>query len=167
MQNILNIVKGIGWIDGLVLLVILFLLIRGFIRGASGELSDLISAVAMAALFLFGFPPLLAKLKTLAFLAAYPQASLFIAIILIAVAVIALRLLLRNVLARSISLILPKLFDRILGGIFGGISAVIFVIILCAFGFLSATENAQQQAATRSVVIEKLTPLISKLTNAD
>jgi len=75
-------------------------------------------------------------------------------------------LLSRNVLAHSISLILPKLFDHILGGIFGGINAVILVIFLCACGFLSTTENAQQQAAKRSVVIEKLSPLISKLTNA-
>ena len=166
MQNILNTVKGIGWIDGLVLLVILFLLIRGFVRGASGELSGLISSVAMVLLFVFGFPPLLSKLKTFAFLADYPQASFFIAVILIAVAVIALWLLSRNVLARSISLILPKLFDRILGGIFGGLNAVIVVILLCVFGFLGSTENAQQLAAKRSVVIEKLTPLISKLTNA-
>ena len=163
MQNILNIAKGIGWIDGLVLSVILFLLIRGFVRGASGELSSLISSVAMVVFFIFGFPPLLGKLKALTVLASYPQASGFIAFILIIVAAIVIWLVLRNVLARSISLILPKLFDRILGGIFGGIKAVILVIFLCAFGFLSTTENAQQQAAKRSVVIEKLRPFLTKL----
>ena len=166
MQNLLNTVKGIGWIDGLVLLLILFLLIRGFVRGASGELSSLISFCAMAVFFIFGFPPLLGKLKAVAFLADYPQASRFIAIILILVATIALWLLSRKLLAHSITLILPKLFDHVLGGIFGGISAVILVILLCACGFLSATENAQQQVAKRSVVIEKLSPLISKITNA-
>ena len=164
MQTLLNTLKGIGWIDGLVLLVILFLLIRGFIRGASGELSSLISFCAMMLFFIFGFPPLLGKLQTLAFIADYPQASRFIAFILIAVATVALWLLSRKLLAHSITLILPKLFDHVLGGIFGGISAVILVILLCACGFLSSTENAQQQMAKRSVVVEKLSPLIAKLT---
>ena len=163
MQDLLNTVKDIGWIDGIILLVILYLLIRGFIRGASGELSSLISLCAMAALLIFGFPPLLQMIKTSKFLTGYPHASQFIAFILIAVASIALWLLSRKLLAHSISLVLPKVFDRVLGGIFGGISAVIFVALLCAGGFLSATENAQQQAANRSVFIEKLNPLLTKI----
>jgi len=166
MQNILNIAKDIGWIDGLVLSAILFLLIRGFIRGASGELSSLIASSAVVAFLIFAIPPLLTQLKALTFLADYPQAIRFIAFILIVVACVALWLLSRKLLARSISLVLPQLFDRILGGVFGGAKAVILVILLCAFGFLGSTENIQQQAAQRSVVIEKLTPLISKLTNA-
>ena len=166
MQNLLNTVKGIGWIDGLVLLAILFLLIRGFVRGASGELSSLISCCALAVFLAFGFPPLLGKLNAVTFLADYPQASRFIAVIVIAVATVALWMLSRKVLAHSITLILPKIFDHVLGGIFGGIKAVILVIILCALGFLSSTENAQQQAAKRSVIIEKLSPLIAKLTQA-
>ena len=163
MQNLLDIVKGIGWIDWLVLLMIAYLIIRGFARRASGELSGLISSIAMALFFIFGFPPLLNKLKAFPFLSDYPQASRFIALILIVVGTIALWLLSRNVLARSISLVLPKLFDHILGGIFGSIKAVILVIVLCACGFLSSTENARLHAAKRSVVIEKLAPLISKI----
>jgi len=167
MQNALNIVKDIGWIDGIVLLVIVYLLIRGFVRGASGELSSLISFCAMAALFVFGFAPLQQMMKASAFLSGYPQASRFVAFILIAVAAVALWLLLRKLLSHSIGLVLPKPFDHVLGGIFGGISAVIFVALLCAGGLLSATENAQQQAASRSVFIEKLRPLLSKLLNPD
>ncbi|MCL2105405.1 MAG: CvpA family protein [Kiritimatiellaeota bacterium] len=165
MNNLLNIAKDIGWLDGAILLVILYLIVRGFIRGASGELSSLISFGAMAALFVFGFPPLLRMMKASKLLSDYPQASRFIAFILIAVAAIALWLLSRKLLAHSISLILPKPFDHVLGGIFGGISAVIVVALLCAGGFLSATENVQQQAASRSVFIEKLSPLLSKLLN--
>ncbi|MCL1920315.1 MAG: CvpA family protein [Kiritimatiellaeota bacterium] len=166
MQNLLNTVKGIGWIDGLVLLAVLFLVVRGFVRGASGELSGLLSTCAMALFCLFGFSPLMGKLKAIRFMADYPQASRFIALILIAVAAIALWLLSRKLLAHSISLILPKLFDRILGGVFGGISAVIIVILCCAGGIFGSPENAQRQTAGRSVVIEKLAPLIEKITNA-
>ena len=167
MQNLLNIAKGIGWIDGIVLLVILYLLIRGFIRGASGELSSLISFCAMTALFVFGFPPLLQKVRSAAFLADYPQASQFIAFILIAVAVIALWMLSRKLLAHSISLVFPQPFDNVLGGIFGGIKAVILVALLCAGGFLSSTENVQQQAASHSVFFEKLTPFFAKLLTSE
>ena len=167
MQNLLNIAKGIGWIDGIVLLMILCLIIRGFTCGASGELSSLISFCAMALLVVFGFPPLLQKIKTTAFLADYPQASRIVAFIVITVASIALWLLARKLLAHSISLVLPKLFDHVLGGVFGGVKAVILVALLCAGGFFSATENARQQAVDRSVFIEKLTPLFAKLFKHD
>jgi len=164
MQPLMNIVKGIGWIDGLVLLAITYLIIRGFVRRASGELSALVSSCAMLAFLLFGFRPLLAALKAVTFLSGYPQANRFLALILIGVASVAVWMLLRKLLAQGISLVIPKLFDHILGGILGGITAVVFVVLLCAFGFLGSTEETQQQAAKRSVAIEKLTPLFSKLT---
>ena len=167
MQNILDIAKGIGWIDGVILAMIAILIIRGFIRGASGELSSLIASCAMAALFVFGFPPLLRWMKASAFLSGYPQAGRYVAFILMAVAVIALWLVSRKLLAHSISLVLPKLFDHVLGGIFGGAKAVILVALLCAGGFLGTTENVRQQAADRSVFVEKLTPLLSKLLNPE
>jgi len=163
MQTIWDIAKEIGWIDGLALTLILVLLIRGFIRGASGELSSLISSCAMAALFIFGFQPLLRWVKASSFLADYPQASRLITFILIAVAVIALWLLSRKLLAHSISLVIPKVFDHVLGGIFGGVKAVILVALLCAYGFFGTAANTQPQAAGRSVLIEKLNPLLSKL----
>jgi len=167
MQTLLDTVNTIGWLDGIVLVVILCLLLRGFIRGASGELSSLLSLCAMAALMGFGFLPLLQMIQASAFLSDYPRASRFIAFILMTVAAIALWLLSRKLLARSISLVLPKLFDHLLGGIFGGVKAVIVVALLCAGGFLGSAENAQPQTQTRSAVIEKLTPLFSKLLNAN
>jgi len=167
MQNLPDIPKGIGWIDGIVLAAILYLLVRGFIRGASGELSRLIASCLMAAVFIFGFPLLQNAIKASAFLSDYPQAGRLTAFIVMAVATIALWLLSRKLLAHSISLVIPKPFDHVLGGIFGGIKAVILVALLCAWGFLSTTENVQQQAARHSIFIENLSPLFSKLLKPD
>jgi len=167
MQNVLDTAKGIGWIDGIILALILALLIRGFIRGASGELSSLISSCAMAALVAFGYQPLHRWVNATSFLSGYPQASGFITLILMGVAVIALWLLSRKLLAHSISLVIPNVFDHVLGGIFGGIKAVILIALLCAGGYFGTPENVQRQAADRSVFIEKLTPLLTKILKPD
>jgi len=163
----LTMLKEIGWMDGLALGVIAFLVILGFIRGCSGELGRLVAVGSAAALGYFGFQPVLRVVGRAKLFEANPYAPRLVTFILLFVVCIALWLGLRHLLAEGIKLVVAQPFDAILGGIIGGIKAFIFVAVCCTFGLLNPNPAERSQFQQKSVAVQKLSPFLEKITSPD
>jgi uncharacterized membrane protein required for colicin V production len=159
--------KEIGWMDGLALCAVLFLVIRGFVCGCSGEIGRFVGVVTAAAAGFFGFAPLARAVLAAGLFHANPYAGRLVVFILLSVVCIALWLGLRRLLAGAIRLAIAQPFDAILGGVFGGIQAFILVAVLCAFGLLSPRESDRARFQQHSVTAQKLAPLLKRITSPD
>jgi len=159
--------KDIGWMDGLALGVIAFLVVLGFVRGCSGELGRLVAVGSAAALGFFGFAPVLRVVGSANLFNANPYAARLVTFILLFVVCIALWLGLRHLLAEGIKLVVAQPFDAILGGIIGGIKAFIFVAVCCTFGLLNPNATERTRLQQKSFAVQKLSPYLEKLTSPD
>ena len=162
---VLTTLRDIGWMDGLALAVIAFLVILGFVRGCSGELGRLVALGSAAALGFFGFVPVLRVVLSAKIFAANFDAARLVTFILLFVVCIALWLGLRHVLAEGIKLVVSQPFDAILGGIIGGVKAFIFVAVCCTFGLLNPNAAERSQLQKKSVAVQKLSPYLEKFTS--
>jgi len=159
--------KDIGWMDGLALGVIAFLVVLGFVRGCSGELGRLVAVGSAAALGFFGFAPVLRVVGSAKLFSANPYAVRLVTFILLFVVCIALWLGLRHLLAEGIKLVVAQPFDAILGGIIGGIKAFIFVAVCCTFGLLNPNAAERTRLQQESIAVQKLSPYLEKFTSPD
>jgi uncharacterized membrane protein required for colicin V production len=163
----LTALKEIGWIDGLALAAAVVLVILGFIRGCSGELGRLIAVGAATAVGVFGFAPVLHVVRNAHLIGSNPYAWRLVTYIVLLVACIALWLGLRHFLAEGIKLVIAQPFDAILGGIIGGLKAFVLVAVLCTFGLLNPNEADRNRLHQKSVTVQKLSPILEKLTSPD
>ncbi len=159
--------KDFGTVDYLAFGAVAFLVLRGLIRGGSGEIGRLVGAVAAAAAGYFGFAPVARLVLTSSMFHDNPYAGRLVAFILLGVACLALWLVLRRLLADVIRLALAQPFDAILGGMFGGIKAFILVAVLCTFGLLNPVENGRVRFKQDSVTVQKFAPLLKRITSPD
>ncbi len=159
--------REIGWVDGLVLGAVSFLVILGFIRGCSGELGRLLAMGVAAAAGVFGFAPVLRMVHAAKLFDANPYAGRLVTYILLLVVCIALWWGLRHLLAEGIRLVVAQPFDAILGGVIGGIKAFILVAVLCTFGLLNPNAAERTRLQQKSVTVQKLSPLLEKITSPD
>lgn len=165
--SMLTFVKEIGWLDGLALAVITVLVILGFVRGCSGELGRLLALGVAAAAGYFGFSPLSKFVLASNLFKANVYAGRLVVFIVLLVVCIALWLGLRHLLAEGIKLVVAQPFDAILGGVIGGLKAVIFVAICCTFGLLNPNAAERNQFQKKSVTVQKLSPFLEKITSPD
>ena len=159
--------KEIGWLDGLALAAVAFLVIRGFVSGCSGELGRLVALGAATALGYFGFAPASRLVLSVKLFSANPYAERLTVFILLFVVCIALWLGLRKLLSEAIRLVVAQPFDSILGGIIGGMKAFILVAVLCTFGLLNPNAAARKSLQEKSFAAQKLSPLLKKITSPD
>lgn len=164
MTSISKTLETIGWVDGMAILVIVFLIVRGFLRGCSGELGRLIALCTAAAVGYFGFTPLFQAAKSIQFLKTHPETAHLIVVIAAFVVCIALWLGLKTLLAESIKLAIPQPFDSILGGVFGGIKALIFVAVLCTLGLMNPAQGGRRWFSHNSMTVDQLSPVIQRIT---
>lgn len=162
-----EILKQIGWLDGLALAAIVFLVICGFVRGCSGELGRLVAILAAAAVGFFGFAPVSRVVRSANVFGANEYAGRLVVFILLFVVCVALWLGLRHLLAEGIRLVIDQPFDAILGGIIGGIKAFILVAVLCAFGLLNPNASERTRLQEKSFAAQKISPLLNKITSPD
>lgn len=162
---VLTTLRDIGWMDGLALGVVAFLVILGFVRGCSGEIGRLVAVGAAAALGYFGFVPVLRVVLSARLFASNFDAARLVTFILLFVICIALWLGLRHFLAEGIKLVVAQPFDSILGGIIGGVKAFIFVAVCCTFGLLNPNAAERSQLQKKSVAVQKLAPYLEKFTS--
>jgi uncharacterized membrane protein required for colicin V production len=161
------ILKQIGWLDGLALAAIAFLVIRGFVLGCSGELGRLVAILSAAAVGFFGFAPVSRLVFSASLFGANVYAGRLVVFILLLVVCVALWLGLRRLLSEGIRLVVDQPFDSILGGIIGGIKAFVLVAVMCAFGLLNPNSAERTRLQEKSFAAQKLSPLLNKITSPD
>ena len=152
-----------GW-DYLAFGAVAFLVIRGFIRGCSGELSGLVGVLTAVAVGYFGFDPVARTVLSAKIFAANPYAGRLIAFILILVVCLAIWLMLGRLLKEGLQMVVPQPFDALLGGVVGGIKAFVVVAALCTLGLLNPHAEGRAQLQEKSVTVEKLAPWLKRIT---
>ncbi len=153
--------------DALAAGAIIFLVIRGFVRGGSGEIGRLVGVVTAAAVGYFGFVPVARLVQSSHLFSANPQAGRLVAFILLSVVCVALWLVLGRLLTDLIALAIAEPFDAVLGGVIGGIKAFILVAVLCTLGLLNPSAQERSQFQKQSVMAQKLAPLLKRITSPD
>lgn len=160
-----TILKEIGWVDALAFAAVAFLVIRGFVRGCSGELGRLVAVCTAAAVGFFGFAPVSRVILTSKLLNANPYAGRLVAFILLFVVCVALWLGLSRLLSEIIRLVVAQPFDAILGGIIGGVKAFVLVAVLCTFGLLNPNASERARFESQSFAAQLLSPYLKRLTS--
>ncbi len=156
--------KEMGWLDMLAFGGIAVLVIRGFLRGCSGELSGLVGVLAAAATGFFGFDPVVRTVLSAKFFNTNPYAGRMIAFILILVVSLAVWLVLRRLLKDGLETVVPQPFDAVLGGVIGGVKAFVLVAVFCTFGLLNPRAEGRAQLQNDSVTVQKLAPYLKRIT---
>jgi uncharacterized membrane protein required for colicin V production len=159
--------KELGWLDALALGTVSFLVLRGFVRGCSGELGRLVAVCTAAAIGFFGFAPVSRAVLSLSLFSANLYAGRLAAFILLFVVCIAVWLGLGRLLSEAIRLVVAQPFDAILGGLIGGLKAFILVAVLCAFGLLNPNAAERTRLQEQSLTAQKLSPLLKRITSPD
>ncbi|MDD4442236.1 MAG: CvpA family protein [Kiritimatiellae bacterium] len=152
-----------GLWDFLAFGAVAWLVIRGFLRGCSGEVSGLVGLLAAAALGYFGFAPVERTVLAAKLLAANPYAARLIAFMLILVACFSVWLLIGRMLKEALQLVVRQPFDALLGGVIGGLKAFVAVAALCTLGLLSPREADRTRLQDRSLTVKKLAPLLHRI----
>lgn len=163
----LSLLKEIGWIDALSFGALAFLVIRGFVRGCSGELGRLVAVCTAAGVGYFGFAPVSRLVLMAKLFHSNQYAGRLVVFIVLFVACVAIWLFLSRMLSEVIRLVVAQPFDAILGGIIGGIKAFILVAVLCAFGLLNPNEAERAQFKNQSFAAQTLSPLLKRITSPD
>ena len=156
--------KDLGLWDFLALGALAFLVIRGFIRGGSGEIGRLVGVLAGAAVGYFGFTPTVRVVLSAQMFNANPYAGRMIVFILLLVVCLAVWFGISRILTDSIRLAIPQPFDTLLGGVIGGVKAFVLVAILCTLGLLNPREKARSRFQEESVTVQKFAPLLEHFT---
>ncbi|HRT30181.1 MAG TPA: CvpA family protein [Kiritimatiellia bacterium] len=151
-------------LDYLAFGAVAWLVIRGFMRGCSGELSGLVGLLAAAAIGYFGFAPLERTILAAKLLAANPYAARLITFMLILVACFSVWLLITRMLKEALELVVIQPFDALLGGIIGGVKAFIAIAVLCTLGLLNPHEADRARLQDRSLTVKKFAPLLQRVT---
>lgn len=159
--------KEIGWVDAAAFGAVAFLVVRGFIRGCSGELGRLLAVCAAAGAGFLGFAPVSRLVLSAKLFSANPYAGRLVSFILLLVVCVAVWLFLSRTLSEALRLVVAQPFDAILGGIIGGLKAFILVAVLCTFGLLNPSEQGRTTFKDQSVAAQKLSPLLKRFTSPD
>lgn len=142
---------------------IAFLVIRGFVRGCSGEISRLVGLLAAVTVGYFGFAPVERAVLAAKLFADNPYAGRLVAVMLILVIGFSVRLLFCHLLRESLKTAIGQPFDAILGGVIGGFKAFVVIAILCALGFLDPREKGAAMLLGDSLTAQKLAPLLQRV----
>jgi len=158
--------KEFGLLDFLALGALAFLVIRGFIRGGSGEIGRLVGVLSGVSVGYFGFTPIARMVLSAQMFSTNPYAGRMIVFILVLVVCLAVWFAVSRLLTDSIRLAIPQPFDTLLGGVIGGVKAFVVVAVLCTLGLLNPREKARSQFQEESVTVQKIAPLLEHFTAA-
>jgi len=155
---------AVGWIDWVALVVALILVVRGFVRGCSVELAQLISLAVAIATAYFCFAPLLRMIHATGFFVAHAYAAHVVTFVVMFVIGLGLWYGLGRLLTSGLQLVVAQPFDRILGGVIGGMKAIAVVAILCVCGLMSPRASDHHVVVSNSRVGKELAPWIAHFT---
>lgn len=162
-----TLLEEIGWMDTLAFGAVALLVIRGFVRGCSGEVGGLLALAAALTVGIFGFTPVSQAVLSARLFHENPAAGRLVVFILLLVVSIAVWLAIGRLIREAIRLVVAQPFDAILGGMIGGFKAFVLVAVACAFGLLNPNEAERARFQERSATARGISPLIRRLVAAD
>jgi uncharacterized membrane protein required for colicin V production len=110
--------------------MILFFIVQGFRKGASGEVGCMLAWVFTGLTFYFGSSYIMEEILSFSFLRSNPDAAQFMSFIITLFVSIIIFFVLRKLLTDSISTTVPTPFNEILGTFFGVVKDSITIKLL-------------------------------------
>lgn len=141
-----------------------FLVIRGFLRGCSGEVGRLVGVITAAGVGFLCFTPIARLVLSSKLFDANLYAGRLIVFILMLVVCVALWLGIGRLLTDVLRMVVPQPFDALLGGVIGGVKAFVVVAALCTFGLLNPKEKSRVILEEKSVTVQKFAPILKRIT---
>ncbi len=132
---------------GVIGIAFCFFLLRGIIRGFSGEVAPLIGLVAAICVIAFGYKPIYNGAMMVLAESAGPSASYYCALAIVVVGVVvyfAIAILVRGI----ISFILPQPFNAILGGLVGAAKGLFLISAAASIVWMVKDRAERFQKAT-------------------
>ena len=152
--------QGCSFLDYVLIGISLFLVLRGFFTGCSGQIGSL-AGLFLAAVILFSGRPLV--ISQLTRFSSFQENSLPFQILLLAVMTVicvSVWLLARALISRIIKTAVPQPMDAVLGGIVGAVEVGLLISILCAMGMFGPEK---QQAGAHKPFLRKHSALIDSV----
>lgn len=163
ISSIFSTVRDFGIIDSVAILVVLFFLVQGFRKGASGEVGCFLAWVLTGLTFYFGSSYIMEEILSFSFLRSNPDAAQFMSFIITLFVSIVIFFVLRKLLTDSISTTVPTPFNEILGTFFGVVKALLLIAFLCIVGLFDPKKGNPHPYVKDSITIKLLQPVITKI----
>lgn len=142
--------------DILFFIVAAVFVIRGFIRGFSGEIGSLLGVVAAVATAYFGSSGVSAFIRASGW---GGESKLLVEVTVFAVmlvACVAAWLLVSFAAKALLKSIFGQPFDSVLGGVVGGAKAIALLALLCSLGWLMPVKNWVETVASGSPLVKSI-----------
>lgn len=156
-------VQNYSALDYLIFAVAFFLVVRGFLRGCSGELGFLIGIAAAAAVLIFEGGPVENIIRSLPIVRESAFACQVLTLTVMLVVCVSVWLLVGHLFSRLIKLAVSQPLDAILGGVLGTVKVLLLICILCVIGLISSRGEGKGTAGFLqkwSSVVQRVTPWI-------
>ncbi len=151
-----EIFKNCSLVDLAFFIVAAVLVIRGFIRGFSGEVGSLLGILAAVSVVYLGNGYVSSLIRATGWgrgSALLVDVSVFVTMLVLCIA----SWLLISLLAKKLlKCIFPQPFDSILGGVVGGAKAVAILALLCTLGWLMPVKNWISSVSEGSSVVKSV-----------
>lgn len=142
----------------------LFLVIRGFFTGCSGQIGSLAGMVVSTILLFSGRSFVAAKLCEYT---SFQESSVpfqIILLVLMTVTCISIWLLCRHLVSKMLRTAIPQPMNSILGGIVGAVEVMLLISILCAMGMFSSEKRQEMKEKSflqeHSSLIDSISPWV-------
>ncbi len=153
-------------VDVACLILALIFIMRGLIRGFSGELAHLMANVIVLVVAMYTYRPVASRLyKALE----STQSPILMNVLLVSAYVICCALaiwILRTIFRRSIKVIVSLPTDKILGLICGVVSAAVAIFIIFAISTLIPVASVHEVMSEQSRVGRLINPVMAPVTNS-
>lgn len=163
ISSIFSVVRDFGIIDSVAIIIVLFFLVQGFRKGASGEVGCMLAWVFTGLTFYFGSSYIMDEINSFSFLRNNPDAAQFMSFILTLFVSIIIFFILRKLLTDSISTTVPTPFNEILGVLFGFIKAILLIAFICIVGLFDPKKGTPHPYVKDSTTIKILQPIITQV----
>ncbi len=159
--------KEAGLWDYLIFAGVAFFVIRGFVRGCSGEMARLVGTVTAAAVGYFGFAPIANLVLANNLFDGNEYAGRLVVFILMAVLCIAIWFGFSYFLSEALSLAIAQPFDALVGGVIGGVKAIVLVAVLVTLGLLNPKAETRDRIKSQSSTTRLLAPVLQHITSPE
>lgn len=158
-------------LDYIILAVAVFMVIRGFIRGCSGELGHLLGVLAAVVILYCGKVPTANMLQQLGVVQESEFAQRLMVLVVMLALCVAAWILVSWSCSKLLKLMLPQPLNAILGGVIGVIKVFLVVCMLSTMGLIAPRGEASPDGgndgflAKYSSVIKSFTPWIKPISS--
>lgn len=152
--------QNCSFLDYVLIGVSLFLVIRGFFTGCSGQIGSLVGLIISTILLFSGRSFVAAQLCAHTSFQENSIPFQIVLLVIMTVLCISVWLISRHLVSKAIQTAVPQPMNSILGGIIGAIEVMLLISILCAMGMFSSPRS---QGAEEKPFLQRHSSLVDSV----